>query len=510
MSEENQILEENDRVGVGVRELEYLGEELRAKYRSDRMKKGGSEKEVVSLAMKLKLRDDQRHLHELQKERNKRREELRLALDGEKRFSRVMSKINTEIKKVRQKERIKFERKVSHLKDIKIKEEIKKLEECPEEIIKYKDVKIFSKTEMDKLSKEKVEITRIGEIELDENETALLSLPPKFAVRRRLCSISMQTDVEMGMSKVRYQIQKEDSVREIGENDELEGHEKKNKKRKLLSAEEIDELEEIERIEAEGRRVYDPECKVFDHGNKRATDLVENKKVTLPRPSDNFTESSIEMLRQKIMKTFRKYREKNCTEKGEQESNLTSAELKGLRKLKKRIRNREIVILKTDKSGKLAPMSREKYEKMGKEKVKNDEKIDRTEVRRIERRMNEQVVMWSKILNSGENHEHLDRIISSKQSNSENLAPMYFMFKDHKKEGGYRPVVGGCNSDSLGLSNTLSELVESVCMAVDQPYEVISSEDLLSRISECNEKLKMMRKQKIEKIEKICSHRVIR
>ena len=110
--------------------------------------------------------------------------------------------------------------------------------------------------------------------------------------------------------------------------------------------------------------------------------------------------------------------------------------------MKKRIRNSEIVILKTDKSGKLAPMSREKYEKMGKEKVKNDEKIDRKEVRRIERRMNEQVVMWSKILNSGENHEHLDRIISSKQSNSENLALMYFMFKDHKKEGGYRPVVG--------------------------------------------------------------------
>ena len=63
------------------------------------------------------------------------------------------------------------------------------------------------------------------------------------------------------------------------------------------------------------------------------------------------------------------------------------------------------------------------------------------------------------------------------------------MFKNHKIEGGYRPVVGGCNSDSLGLSNTLSELVESVCMAVDQPYEVISSEDLLSRINDCNEKI---------------------
>ena len=39
----------------------------------------------------------------------------------------------------------------------------------------------------------------------------------------------------MGMSKVRYQTQKEDSVREIGEDDESNGHEKKNKRRKLLS-----------------------------------------------------------------------------------------------------------------------------------------------------------------------------------------------------------------------------------------------------------------------------------
>ena len=105
--------------GVGVKELEYLGEDLRAKYRSEDMKKGGSEKEVVSLAMKLKLRDDLRHKHELQKEKNKRREELRIEMSGENSFSRVMSKINTEIKKVRQREKKKFTKKVLHLKEMK-------------------------------------------------------------------------------------------------------------------------------------------------------------------------------------------------------------------------------------------------------------------------------------------------------------------------------------------------------------------------------------------------------
>ena len=70
------------------------------------------------------------------------------------------------------------------------------------------------------------------------------------------------------------------------------------------------------------------------------------------------------------------------------------------------------------------------------------------------------------------------------------------MYKDHKLEGGFRPVVGGCNSDILGLSNILSELIESVCMAIDKPYEVISSEDMLSRIVNCNEKIEKLKVEK--------------
>ena len=57
-------------------------------------------------------------------------------------------------------------------------------------------------------------------------------------------------------------------------------------------------------------------------------------------------------------------------------------------------------------------------------------------------------------------------------------------------------MVGGCSSDTLGLSNTLSEVVESVAMAVSNPYEVISSEDMLSRIHSCNSKIAELRKVK--------------
>ena len=44
--------------GVGVRELEHIGEDIREKFRSESMQDGRSEREVVMLVMSLKLRDE--------------------------------------------------------------------------------------------------------------------------------------------------------------------------------------------------------------------------------------------------------------------------------------------------------------------------------------------------------------------------------------------------------------------------------------------------------------------
>jgi len=153
-------------------------------------------------------------------------------------------------------------------------------------------------------------------------------------------------------------------------------------------------------------------------------------------------------------------------------------------------------VLKTDKHEKLTIINRDEYIKLGIEKCKEDREVNREEHKYIERRINDHTRFWSKILNSGINHDQQDRVLKSKLCHSENAAPKYFLYKDHKAEGGYRPVVSGCNSDTLGLSNTLSEVVESVANAVRNPFEVISSEDLLSRVSDCNEKLKEKRKEK--------------
>lgn len=64
--------------------------------------------------------------------------------------------------------------------------------------------------------------------------------------------------------------------------------------------------------------------------------------------------------------------------------NLSHRERKGLRKLRKRIKKDEIVILKSDKSGRLIAMKKDDYLRMGLKKNGNDKSLTRNEILKIE------------------------------------------------------------------------------------------------------------------------------
>jgi hypothetical protein len=65
---------------------------------------------------------------------------------------------------------------------------------------------------------------------------------------------------------------------------------------------------------------------------------------------------------------------------------------------------------------------------------------------------------------------------------------MYLMYKDYKEGRSSRPVVTGCNSHTRGMSNDVSDLLESVNKANLTPYEVVSGEDMLAKIEKYNKK----------------------
>ena len=211
----------------------------------------------------------------------------------------------------------------------------------------------------------------------------------------------------------------------------------------------------------------------------------------------------MEMRRENIKRVFWEIKKKICNEKGQQTSNLTGEEEEGIKSLRKRIEEEDLIVMKTDKSGKFAVTNRENYERLGEAHTGKDRKIEDEEAREKERVINGHTSMWIKMTCLGEAHNHEDRARESKLSKSQNLASMYLLLKDHKEKLSTRPVVTGCNSNTLGLSNIVAELLESVCNSMSSPYEVISTEDMLSRIEDCNRDILRNRAEKIDRGESL-------
>ena len=151
--------------------------------------------------------------------------------------------------------------------------------------------------------------------------------------------------------------------------------------------------------------------------------------------------------------------------------------------------------LQRTKSTRFTVTDEKNYKRMGAVHIGKDRKIDRKELIEIERRLNGQCTYWAKMWNSGDNHGHKSRIISSKTTTSENTSDLTLLHKDHKKEPDKtRPVATGNTGNTNGFSNSVSDLLESLANSEPDPYESISSEDMLNKITIYNENV---RKRKI-------------
>ena len=66
---------------------------------------------------------------------------------------------------------------------------------------------------------------------------------------------------------------------------------------------------------------------------------------------------------------------------------MTKSERRGMKKIKARIKAKEIAVCETDKSGSLCLMPLEMYKKLGEEHIKGDPVVDWERVREIQRLM---------------------------------------------------------------------------------------------------------------------------
>ena len=231
------------------------------------------------------------------------------------------------------------------------------------------------------------------EIKLTDSELKVLKRGPKYCVLKSCSEEAICCSVECCITKHKW----DDMANDPDEpplQEALTGEELAEKAR-------LDNL--AEELAAESRSVYDEESKSVNLNKLRVTDYKKNSRVILPRAQTNSKEANLEVLRREIQESHKVWMEQHCNCKGEQVMNLCADELDGLKTIRKRISDGEIVVLPTDKSGRFAVMSFDTYVKAGMVHVNGDEEVSVDDLKKNQKKINGHMSMIIKIFGLGKN-----------------------------------------------------------------------------------------------------------
>ena len=406
-------------LGIGTNDIEnHEAKQSQLRFGRDR---GVRKTAIIQQSMKVKLKNCQDWEGVKRKERNMSRAKLEGLIDRKStRYKSFVNRTRDKINNTRREVQNKNMNKVAHLK-AKVKMERWKWR-LPENLMRYEETRIFSEDSTISPEELKGPVTIEGGkqvVTLGQNEIKILTRGPKFTIRRCLNRERYMVEMEKAILKEKWdrmskgkEMEEEMSLIEEGEKGRLE--------------------EAMEELEARSRQIYDGQEKVLDFGNLRATDAKENKRVKFPKALSPVEEAKMEVRRVTWAKIYNDFEQEMCDEDGIQESNLTREEEMGLKSLKKRVKDGELVICQTDKSGRFAVLTLEQYEEAGHKHTKGDKEVDLEFVNNNERMVNGHCSMWMKTFNVGKNWKQEDRNREVKINHSLAVAPLKLMYKDHK------------------------------------------------------------------------------
>ena len=478
------------KLNLGFREVEEFNLGLKYHLKSQKMKdaKDEPDKKLIKAAMDIKYNDEVLYNKEQNSERNNWRRWLNKEFGANtKPNRRVIKFLQMEARKEKEAHENKYKEKINHLRNKYREDEEEKLNKVPTGLEGFKRLSIFDKVKFANITAGEDKTIILGDHDLDQDEKDAMKLPPKFGIMQNLPKDGLAFDQELCYAKIRMEIHNELNEEMQGD---LVGTEKKTK-------------EATEEQDARSRMIYDPEHLTYNDHNRRATDLAECTRVTLPKPLPIQEEAKIELRREMHNRIYQEYIKEFCNEHGDQKTNLTEGEKRGIKKIKTRVQEGKSIVMKTDKSGKMCISTREKYIELGMEQVGEDRVITREELRAIEKHLNGHGMAWAKMWGTGRAHNQEDRIMTCKVSTSENTSDLYMVFKDHKKIPKGRGIATGNSGNTRALSNSVSDFVEAVATSESNKIEVISSEDMLHNYKESDNKAKEIhedldRRQKIK------------
>ena len=248
-----------------------------------------------------------------------------------------------------------------------------------------------------------------GGVKLDEDEKIVLECPVKFGLYKKLNTTQCKIDVEEALNKLRWS-------KIISE---------KNKSRNMQTEEQEGnpDTDHIDRSE------FISDDKVVDINQLRATDLPYNPTVKMPW-SIGQQELDIHMFKRDVQELAEKM--KNNTKKW---SNLDDARQRGLKKLRSRVAQKEIVCFETDKSGRWSVDTPANYERACRSHLADPDKIMEISIEehdKAEKQMNAEGLALLQMLGldpstSGDRLRHAVVVHGTK------IPPLYGTRKDHKE-----------------------------------------------------------------------------
>ena len=118
---------------------------------------------------------------------------------------------------------------------------------------------------------------------------------------------------------------------------------------------------------------------------------------------------------------------------GSRSGSSALSETRGFRKLQRRVKNGEIVVYVTDKSGKFCITSLECYERQGAVHTAKDQEISWEDVTKIQRELKAHIKVTNLILDAGSNHgeQGTKRTRAARELQATSIPGVSLLAKDH-------------------------------------------------------------------------------
>ena len=175
-----------------------------------------------------------------------------------------------------------------------------------------------------------------------------------------------------------------------------------------------------------------------------------------------------------------------------EDENLTEPQRRGIKGLVRRVKDNELVVFQTDKSGRFSVDTPDNYRESVMPHVGDDPQVSQNDHDAIDKTLTAHGISWVRMLSAGENSRHEDRIKDNMISSNSPIPPLYGLRKDHKFHHDVvagppsRPVCGADSSANFRLSHLLSLILSELWQRDQSGSVCMNTEEMMAEVTRVN------------------------